>query len=100
MDNTPECPGLGAGCVDRADLGDSLSAADRRQHAPVSSRLRKNSNCVLRQAQHKRKTLAYSTAAPFVLRLSKDERMVFPHPANVGRSDFFLSPFGANNPIA
>ena len=99
MNNTPECLGLGAGCVDRADLGVSLGEADRRQHAPVSSRLQKNLNCVLRQVQRKRKILVYSTAASFILGLSKDEQMVFPHPASVGRSDFFLSPFGANHPI-
>ena len=42
-----------------------------------SSRLRKNSICVLRQAQHERKTSAYSMTAPFVLRFSKDERSGF-----------------------
>jgi hypothetical protein len=47
-------------------------------------RLRKNANCVLRRAQHERKILVDSTAALFVLRLSKDERMVFPQPTRSG----------------
>jgi hypothetical protein len=47
----------------------------------TSSTLRKNSICVLRQAQHERNTPVYSMPAPFVLRLSKDERRVFPQPA-------------------
>ena len=30
VDNTPECPGQGAGCLDRADLGDRLGALSLR----------------------------------------------------------------------
>ena len=35
VDDTPEGPGQGAGCVDGADLSDSLGSADRSQHATV-----------------------------------------------------------------
>jgi len=44
---------------------------------PTSSSLLKNSSCVLRPAQHERKPSIVSRAAPFVLRLSKDERRGF-----------------------
>ncbi len=47
-----------------------------------TSSLLKNSICVLRQAQHERKISIVSMAAPFVLRLSKDERRVFQQTAS------------------
>jgi hypothetical protein len=42
-----------------------------------SNSLLKNSVCVLRPAQHERKTSVPSIITPFVLRLSMDERRVF-----------------------